>query len=304
MPTNHPFQSPQHKAAFHHGGQLHERGGPAARNCGARLRTGAPCPNPPIKESKGRCLSHAGPKAANAHHESLRRGFVSGRISAEVWNQTEARRAANRLGDQWKNNPWKPGSTIDLGGHKSAFLDALGGVQVDDLPPAVLDWLGWRYRRTQIDRQDGAAWHKALTQDLPRRVTTAGPRPVDAPERVTRPGTTPLAWVVSADSTGIGRGAGYKRSLPDKPRAPRIQRGKGYARPGRPRTQPADADEFEGLMRVYRENVTALKSIMEAVQGEAKQLAVLRTLRDYLVRPEDVEACKRWLALVEQVQVR
>ncbi|WP_255456309.1 hypothetical protein [Parasedimentitalea denitrificans] len=43
---------------------------------------------------------------------------------------------------------------------------------------------------------------------------------------------------------------------------------------------------------------------MSAARGEAKQLAVLRTLRDYLARPADVEACKRWLELVEAVQVR
>jgi hypothetical protein len=49
---------------------------------------------------------------------------------------------------------------------------------------------------------------------------------------------------------------------------------------------------------VYRENAAVLEPIMAGVAEEKKQLAVLRTLRDYLARPTDAEACKRWLTLV------
>ncbi len=295
------FRSPEHEAAFHQAGLPHKRGAPTASVCGARLRTGALCPNPPIREGKGRCLSHAGPKAANAFRERQRRGFESGRISAAEWNRAEARRAANRLGDQWKKKPWKPGSTIDLGAHESAFLDALGGVEVSALPAAVADWLRWRYRRTQIDRQDSSAWYKALTQDMQGRVDRAGPRPAEGAGRKAKPGTAPRTWVVDADADRAG---GSRRYLPNAPRAPKVVRGKGYACPGRPRTQPASEDEYDGLMRVYRENAAVLEPIMDGVRDEAKQLAVLRTLRDYLACPADVEACKRWLELIGAVQVR
>ncbi len=267
--------------------------------CGARLRAGEACPNPPVKESKqGRCLSHCGPHAARAYRERQKRRFEAGSVSAEEWNRAEARRAANRLGDQWKKKPWLPGSTIDLGAHESAFRDALGAVGVDTLPPAVADWLRWCYRRMQIDRQNEEAWHKALTQDLPRRVADAGPRPTDVRGCDSKPDVAPRMWAVGAEQEA----GASRRVLPDRPKAPKVQRGKGYGRPGRPRTQPTGENEQAELSRVYRENAAVLEPIMAAVQDEAKQLAVLRTLQDYLTRPADAEACKRWLALVTGVQ--
>ncbi len=271
-------------------------GSPGARTCGARLKTGAACPNPAIKESKqGRCLSHCGPHAARAYRERQKRRFETGRVSSAEWNRAEARRAANRLGGQWKKNPWLPGSTIDLGEHECAFRDVLGDLIVEALPPAVTDWLRWRYRRTQIDRQNDAAWQKALLEDLPRRVAKAGPRPADGCGRDSKPSATPRTWKVN-----YGQDNPYsKRAMPDKPKAPKAQRGKGNGRRGRPRTQPAGEDELSVLAQVYRENAVLLEPVMAGVTDEAKQLAVLRTLRDYLARPTDAEACKRWLAVVE-----
>ncbi len=255
-------------------------------------------------------MSHAGPKAARAFRDRQKRAFEAGQISAETWNRAEARRAANRLGDQWKKNPWLPGNTIDLGRHERRFQDALGAVDVDALPPAVLDWLRWRYRRMQIDRQDAKSWLKALRQDLPQRVADARPRP-ETPETpqapLQIPTIAPRTWTPDADS-GRGEGencrGGSRRALPDRPRAPKVQRGKGYGRRGRPQTQPADAVEFADLMRVYRENVGVLEPIMAALPGEEKQLAVLRALRNMLTRPDDVAARHRWLAFVGAVQVR
>ncbi|NIZ62992.1 hypothetical protein DL239_18665 [Sedimentitalea sp. CY04] len=171
---------------------------------------------------------------------------------------------------------------------------------LDALPPAVVDWLRWRYRRTQIDRPNSASWYKALTQDLQRRIELAGPRPTGTDYSEHKFASAPRTWAVSETGTT----SSSRRELPDTPRAPKIVRGKGYTRPGRPRTQPADENEFDDLMRVYRQNTAVLEQIMSAARGEAKQLAVLRTLRDYLARPADVEACKRWLELVEAVQVR
>lgn len=289
------FASQEHESLFHERGEPYRMGSPGARTCGARLKTGAACPNPAIKESKqGRCLSHCGPHAARAYRVRQKRRFETGSVSAEEWNRAEARRAANRLGDQWKKNPWLPGSTIDLGEHEYAFRDALGDLDAATLPPAAVDWLRWRYRRTQIDRQDGAAWHKALAQDMPRRVADAGPRPSDAGGRDSKPDTKPRTWHVDASE----RGSASKRTLPDKPKAPKARRGKGFGRAGRPRTQPASEDELAVLAQVYRENAGLLEPIMAGITDQAKQLAVLRTLRDYLARPTDAEVCKRWLALV------
>lgn len=290
-----PFISPEHEYSFLQGAMAHRIGTPGSRACGARLRTGAACPNPPIKESpKGRCLSHCGPHAARAYRARQKRRFEAGSVSAAEWNRAEARRAANRLGDKWKKNPWLPGKTIDLGEQEYAFREALGGVNVDALPPAVADWVRWRYRRTQIDRQSLDAWRKALHHELPARVADAGPRPDVASGRSSKPGAAPRTWTVDARSA-----AGFsRRQLADRTKAPKARRGKGYPRPGRPRTQPADEDEFADLMRVYRENAAVLGPIMDVMKGEEKQLFVLRTLRDYLARPQDVELCKRWIALV------
>ncbi len=118
---------------FREANALVRRGGPQAKMCGARMRTGAPCAQPPIRAGKGRCLRHAGPKAAIEHRAAQLRAFKTGKISAEEWNRAEARRAANRLGRQWKKDPWVPGSTIDLGAHEGPFQGALDGVDAECL---------------------------------------------------------------------------------------------------------------------------------------------------------------------------
>ena len=89
-----PFSSPAHAERFFEAATLYRRGSPQAPVCGARLRSGAACQNPPIREGKGRCLSHAGPHAARAFRERQKRRFEAGSISAAEWNRAEARRAA------------------------------------------------------------------------------------------------------------------------------------------------------------------------------------------------------------------
>lgn len=268
--------------------------------CGARLRSGAACQNPAIREGKGRCLSHAGPHAARAFRERQKRRFEVGRISAAEWNRVEARRAANRLGDKWKKDPWWPASTIDLSEHERDFRRNLGAVDVDALAPAVADWLRWRYRRTQIDTRNDEAWMRVRTKDLPERVAKAGERPARRNEALPGHGTAPKVWSASIEP---GRGL-TRRSLPDQPKAPRPVRGKGFARAGRPRTRPTDADELDELTRVYREHTSVLAPIMAQTRDEAEKLAVLRTLRDYLARPEDAHTSQRWVALVATTLVR
>ncbi|WP_114285678.1 hypothetical protein [Candidatus Halocynthiibacter alkanivorans] len=173
------FWSLEHEAAFRDANQLVRRGGQCAAVCGARTRTGAACQNAPIREGKGRCLRHAGPKAAREHQEHQRRQFFAGKISAAEWSKSEARRAANRLGWEWKKGPSVPGSTIDLAALEAGFRRAIQAFCVDValLAPAVADWLRWRFRRTQIDRQNERVWARILTVDLPDRIRKAGAKP-------------------------------------------------------------------------------------------------------------------------------
>ncbi|THD82412.1 hypothetical protein E7811_15320 [Aliigemmobacter aestuarii] len=101
--------------------------------------------------------------------------MTTGKISAAELARAEARRARNALTWAWRKNPSLPGSTIDLGEWEGAFLASASGAGVDvgTLMPAVRDWLQWRFKRTQIDRTDAAAWTRALRTELPRRIMAA-----------------------------------------------------------------------------------------------------------------------------------
>jgi len=292
------FQDEAHEALFRERARLTARGGEFAPTCGARTRTGGACPNPPIREGKGRCLNHAGPKAANEHHERLWREFRSGKLSPADWHRREAKRAANRLHDNWKKDPWLPGRTIDLGPAEGDMTDALRdfGVDVAGLAPAVADWLRWRYRRTQIDRTDAGAWVRAVRAELPKRVDKAGVRPFASESATEGPqgGAQRPAWKVGPARGGLPS----KRGVPDQPKAPKVIRGKGYGRRGRPRTQPAGDRELAGLMELYRQNQAAVGPMLDRCATEGDKLALLRALRDYLADPNEARAQERWLSMV------
>lgn len=292
------FQNEAHEVLFRERARLTARGAVSAPICGARTRTGGACQNPPIREGKGRCLNHAGPKAANQRHERLWRAFQTGSLSAAEWHRHEAKRAANRLHDRWKNDPWLPGRTIDLGPAEGDMTDALRdfGVDVAGLAPAVADWLRWRYRRTQIDRTDAAAWARAVRTELPKRVAQVGVRPF-ACESVTegpQGGPQRPAWQMGPARDGRPS----KRAVPDLPKAPKVIRGKGYGRRGRPRTQHAGDGELAGLMALYRQNHTTVGPMMDRCADDGDKLALLRALRDYLADPNEPRAQERWLSMV------
>lgn len=168
------FKSATQAENFHAAARLHRRGGPLAPVCGARTRTGAACTQLPL-EGGARCLKHAGPDAARRFREGQLEGLRTGRVSPDVFARAEARRARNALLDGWKRNPSLPGATIDLAADEGRFRDAASAlaVSVDGLLPAVRDWLAWRWRRTQADRRNDAAWVRAVQIDLPRRVADA-----------------------------------------------------------------------------------------------------------------------------------
>jgi hypothetical protein len=299
MNSNTGFRSPEHEAAFVSASWQTRRNGANAPACGARTRTGAACQNIPIREGKGRCLRHAGPKAALEHREKTYQKFVAGKISVADWSRAEARRSANRLGWEWKRNPWVPGKTIDLGPEEARLRSDLRtrGVDADTLPPAVADWLRWRFRRTQIDRWDERAWVRSLTDGLPTRLSLAYMRSeggnlpeIGAHARAAR------TWTADA------AGAASKRRQNDKPRAPKVQRGKGYLRPGRPATLPASDLEMDQLMGLYREHRAIVAPMMEACPQEGDRIAVLRTLRDFVADPSNKIACESWVALVRKLR--
>jgi len=284
-----------HNPAFVAARALWRRGGALAPVCGARTRRGAVCHQQvPIRESaQGRCLWHAGPHAARAHRERQRQAFLSGRISADEWRRAEARRAANRLHDLWKKDPWAPGRTIDLEAREADVRGDLEaeGVDVDALAPAVADWLRWRYRRTRIDRAGGGAWRRAVREALPGRVRAAGPRPPVAEGTGDEPGA--LVW--KPDEAGS---ASAKRRAPDRPRAPRRVRGKGYGRRGRPRTRRASEDEMAALLDVARQNRQTVGPMLDNCESDEKRWAVLRALRDFQANPNAPGPRDQWLAFV------
>lgn len=296
------FQNEAHEVLFRERARLTARGAVSAPICGARTRTGGACQNPPIREGKGRCLNHAGPKAANEHHERLWREFQSGKLNPADWHRHEAKRAANRLHDRWKKDPWLPGRTIDLGPAEGDMTDALRdfGVDVAGLAPAVADWLRWRYRRTQIDRTDAGAWARAVRTELPKRVYQAGVRrfafegATEGPQR----GAQRPACKVDPARDGLPS----KRGVPDQPKAPKMIRGKGYGRRGRPRTQPAGDGELAGLMELYRQSQATVGPMMEHCANDGDKLALLRALRDYLADPNEPRALARWLSMARDLR--
>ena len=307
---------------------LFRRGGSLAPTCGARNRRGGTCQLPPIKGGNGRCIRHGGPALARLYRERQIADVKAGRMSFADWQRAEARRAANRLHDRWKRDPWLPGSTIAL---TAADEDALradvlavgrGLPPAEAMPPAVADWLRWRWRRFRVDQDRPDRWRDVLTgQTLRERLAKAGARPPDAdprlrcpdadaycaqeapagpdaaltPRRVAdvpdgadvdvaggstsgtrRGGPGACASVPSASAhaalasingsaapqqSGTGPGAevaprvwhgcapvaGSGRAVPDAPRQPPLVRGKGYARPGRPRSGPPNDAETLAL---------------------------------------------------------
>ena len=70
-----------------------------------------------------------------------------------------------------EEEPWRPGQTIDLGAFEERFLIESGSARLGAavrVPPAVLDWLRWRYRRLKIDRKRDEEWLRVLREDYPR----------------------------------------------------------------------------------------------------------------------------------------
>lgn len=174
MPRIPGFKSETQRERFCEAAKPYVRGGPLARTCGAKLRTGGVCTQLALA-GEARCLRHGGPDAARRHRERQKAGLESGSVSPEEWARAEARRSRNALTYAWRKDPRLPGRTIDLGPDEASFATSAAdmGVDVDALYPAVVDWLRWRWRRYQKDRPDAARWAKVLREELPRQRAAA-----------------------------------------------------------------------------------------------------------------------------------
>lgn len=174
MPRIPGFKTETQRERFFEAATLYARGGPLARLCGAKLRTGGTCTQLALA-GEARCLRHGGPDAARRYRERQKAGLEQGSVTAEEWARAEARRARNALTWAWRKDPHLPGHTIDLGPDEAAFVASAAalGVDVGGLYPAQRDWLRWRWRRHQKDRPDAARWAKAVREELPRQRAAA-----------------------------------------------------------------------------------------------------------------------------------
>jgi hypothetical protein len=336
------FRSQDQADNFAAAAVLHRRGGPLAPRCGAKTRSGGGCAQLPIKDGKGRCLKHAGPDAARAFRARQLRELLTGKLTPQEFAKAEARRARNHLSDAWKKNPSLPGASIDLGADEGRFLGALRalGVNPDADPgtgaclPAVMDWLRWRFRRTQIDTCNGGAWIKAVRQGLPRRVAVAERAMLwvragggDKRTKAGRALKATLAAARSESQSGIasfahmdlpkaadgltgasvslwrgreGQRVG-KRALHDKPRAappPDRLAGGLPKRLGRPPKIEPDVDEVADLGALYRAGSAVLEPMMARCTDEVERLRVLQAFRAVLADPSNPAGQDRWRSMV------
>ena len=174
MPCTPGFKSAPQRERFTDASMLYVRGGPLARTCGAKLRTGGVCTQLALA-GEVRCLRHGGPDAARRFRARQRAGLEHGSVSPDEWARAEAKRARNALQWAWRKDPRVPGRTIALGPDEAAVVaDAAAlGVDVGALYPAVADWLRWRWRRHQKDRPNAAAWLRVVGDELPRQRAVA-----------------------------------------------------------------------------------------------------------------------------------
>lgn len=291
------FHSDAQEANFAAARVAFQRGQSSAPVCGARTRTSGICRDVPIKGSN-RCIRHCGPKAAREYRERQRLAFLRGKIPAVEWFKAEAKRARNRLHDQWKKNPWLPGRTIDLGRHETEFVDAIRSrpCSMAELPPAVMDWLRWRFRRLQIDRRDDSGWRRCLIDELPRRVLTAGPAPEGwTPDTDTLDMGTPDMTIV------IRLHQSPKRQRADTPKPKRARQTRAVRPRGRPRKTPR-LGEGEALAVTFYKHRDILAPMLERCPTQQDRDAALRILHDHLQAPGDDAKARRWRDVVMRLR--
>lgn len=267
------------------------RGGSDAAVCGARTRTGGACLALPVKGSV-RCIKHCGPKVARAHRERQKQMFLSGKLPAAEWQRAEAKRAANRLRETWKRNPWEPGSTIDLGEHEWTFGREAGLQGRPTMPPAVLDWLRWKYRRLQIDRKRDTDWMRVLREELPKRTNAAGPPPEAVIVEAEHERASVARLWHASDTAQFS-----KRTRPDRPavRAPETR--PSLRRRGPPALQAVTTEEERADLSMFiYQHIDVLGPMFEQCR-EHERMEIVTALRAFLCDPSDRGARDRWMRI-------
>ncbi|TPK97346.1 hypothetical protein FJ938_26525 [Mesorhizobium sp. B2-4-14] len=286
------FYSDEQECKFRAASIAHRRGGIAEIGCGARTRTGGTCRQKPLVGSK-RCLRHAGPHAARAFRERQIRELSKGRITPAEFQAYEARRAANRLRDNWKKNPWLFGSTIDLGPHEHLF-QAESGLAHREVPtaPAIVDWLRWKYRRLQIDRKRDAEWLRVLWEDLPRRIEAAGVPALDDLASVNEQTASPLpGWTADHKNSVFSKRRNQDRpkvkAPPNRDQLARLPKGKFRVE--------ASGEEIAAL---WFRHGSLLRRLFEKCRDDKEKSAVVAALYSYDRYPNESQAAEHWADVV------
>lgn len=286
MPRGGGLYSSEQEANFRAANVLHRRGGHNEVLCEARTRTGGMCRQKPLRGSR-RCLRHAGPHAARAFRERQLRDLGRGMITPQEFAAHEARRAANRLRDRWKKDPWLPGTTIDLGEHEGAFQQESGlAHKSQPTAPAVLDWLRWKYRRLQMDRKRDAEWVRVLREDYPKRVVQAGqPNAADF-ESTSASAHGAALW------SACGRTPFSKRQNLDRVNVSRPQpQLRMPAMKSRKRESEPSPEAIAALCTKY---APLLNQLFPKCGDDAERQAVVAALHAHDADPQDPKAAMRW----------
>jgi len=285
-----PFRDEQHEGRFAEGRANFRRGGAFAPLCGARTRNSGTCRQAPLA-GHSRCLRHAGPKAARAYRQRQLDDMQAGTISYEDFSRSEAKRAANRLRDQWKKDPWVLGRTIDLGEYEMAFQGELlhwNGSR--RLAPAILDWLRWKFRRLQIDRAQNEAWALLLRDELPRLVRVAGEPPAGWSEQ---PLSGPAAWEVGqAPVSG-------KRVRRDRLR-PKLEADRS-ALPALSKSESVDPLE---VARIVSSAMDVLRPNLALCRTDDERDGLVAALVNYSREPQSTSRREEWTKLLRALRER
>lgn len=118
--------------------------------CQATTRAGEAC-RQPVKRGATHCHLHGARRT---------RPLPDSALSADQL----ARRQRGRLKRAWAKDPWLDGTTIILATEHDARIEAEAGIRLDDLAPAVRDWIRWRFATRVLRWKDLPRWQDALVE--------------------------------------------------------------------------------------------------------------------------------------------
>jgi hypothetical protein len=279
------FLSDAHRAAFEAARDEVRYGGRGQVVCGSRLRGGGACKAPPVS-GFSRCIKHGGPPVARAVRNRQLAALARGELDPAAFDRAEARRAANRLQDQWKRNPWLPGQTLNLGTHEAAFVAALGeaGFCVGQLAPMLLDRARWRFRRLLIDRRRPDDWNAFMVGRFTDLVASTARQPGEA---TGSSGLAPAPFQTPSDLSPYSR----RRRLDEE----RLGHIKQPAKKTRPAAVPLPDDAVAEVLWRHR---VELAPVVSLCRSDEDRRWVAATFVKVQRSMGDAGAHRDWLDLV------